>query len=75
MVRGDKILHQCYYCANNLGFGKENILLQQGDPLDSSLFCLVGQQLVQSLKSELKVWYLDWNLHNSFKQSGNNSSW
>jgi hypothetical protein len=54
---------QCYRTATFLSFGHHIILsssgVQQGDPLGPLLFCLLTQDLIVKLKSELNVWYLD----------------
>ncbi|XP_008486032.1 uncharacterized protein LOC103522716, partial [Diaphorina citri] len=56
-------LNQCYRKPSCLFFGKEYISsvvgAQQGDPCGPLAFCLAVQHIVQSMKSELNVWYLD----------------
>ena len=56
-------LWQCYRNSSLLFFGENTILsqigAQQGDPLGPLLFSLTIHKLIQNLKSELNVWYLD----------------
>jgi hypothetical protein len=56
-------LHQCYRHHSYL-FYQENLIfsqrgVQQGDPLGPALFSLVIQPIVNSMKSDLNLWYLD----------------
>jgi hypothetical protein len=58
-----KFTFSCYAHSSQLFFG-DNIILseegtQQGDPLGPLLFCLSIHQLIQQLKSELNLWYID----------------
>ena len=54
---------QMYRYPSQLSFGKFVLEsasgVQQGDPLAPLLFCLVTQQLTQSMASPLNTWYLD----------------
>ncbi|XP_037042412.1 uncharacterized protein LOC119078809 [Bradysia coprophila] len=56
-------LWQCYRYSSLLFFGENQILsqigAQQGDPLGPLIFSLTIHKLIQNLKSELNVWYLD----------------
>ena len=56
-------LWQCYKKSSLLFYGENTILsqigAQQGDPLGPLLFSLTIHKLIQNLKSELNVWYLD----------------
>lgn len=56
-------LRQCYSVNTHLFFGYDIILsqmgVQQGDPCGPLSFCLVIQPLIESLMSELNIWYLD----------------
>ena len=56
-------IHQCYDHITNLRFGTEILEssegVQQGDPLGPFLFSLGIQKIVNSMESELNVWYLD----------------
>ena len=68
MIHRDKMLHaarehipslypfiwQCYRETTALTYG-----VQQGDPLGPLLFCLLAQNLISTLRSELNIWYLD----------------
>lgn len=55
-------IYQCYATHSNLFFGDWKIDsatgCQQGDPL-GPLFCLVINECIQELLSELNAWYLD----------------
>ena len=58
-----KFVYSCYAEPSHLVFG-ENIIqseegAQQGDPLGPLLFCLSFHNLIQQLKSELNLWYID----------------
>ena len=56
-------IHQCYDINTNLIFGDEVLNsregFQQGDPLGPFLFSLGIQDIVNDLRSELNVFYLD----------------
>lgn len=56
-------IFQCYANHSSLFFGDWKIDsatgCQQGDPLGPPLFCLVINECIQHLSSELNLWYLD----------------
>ena len=56
-------IYQCYAQHSNLFFGDWKIDsatgCQQGDPLGPPLFCLVINECIQELLSDLNTWYLD----------------
>lgn len=56
-------LWQCYRNSSLLFFGDNTISsqigAQQGDPLGPLIFSLTIHKLIQNLKSELNMWYLD----------------
>ena len=58
-----KFTHVSYSCGSVLKFGTHVIMSeegpQQGDPLGPMLFCLTIHPLLMSLKSELRIGFLD----------------
>jgi len=58
-----QFVHQCYAAPSVLKFGQHVVSSQmgpqQGDPLGPLLFCLPLQPALQSLKSDLRIGFLD----------------
>lgn len=56
-------MYQCYASATNLFYNGSIIQsstgLQQGDPLGSPIFSLGINEIIQSLISDINLWYLD----------------
>lgn len=56
-------IHSCYSNLSYLRFGEFTLMSdegpQQGDPLGPLLFCCTAMSLVQCIKSEFNVWYMD----------------
>lgn len=56
-------IYQCYASSTNLFYNNSIILsttgCQQGDPLGPAVFSLGINEIIQSLTSDLNVWYLD----------------
>ena len=56
-------VHMCYSSASLLSFDECTLMsaegAQQGDPLESLLFCASSIKLAPSMSSEFTLWYLD----------------
>ena len=57
------LCHTAYACESLLQFGSKSVVssegVQQGDPLGPLLFCLTLQPILESLKCNFKIGYLD----------------
>lgn len=58
-----RFMHQCYRTPTTLFFGdyriKSEVGVQQGDPSGPLIFSAAIHPIIEALKSELNIWFMD----------------